>query len=93
MRLLDEIRAVVPDAEERPSQFHGEPALWIAGREFLHVHGPERVEIRLTRKVIGQLDEPRAPARARTSDWVIVAASEHELVLDLARRAAAANRR
>ena len=93
MTLLDDVRAAVPDAEERPSQFHGEPALWIDGREFLHVHGPERVEIRLTRKLIARLDEPRAPARTRTSDWVIVAAAEHDLVLDLARRAASANRR
>ena len=92
MTLLDDVRAVVPDAEERPSQFHGEPALWIGEREFLHVHGPERVEIRLTRKLIAHLEEPRAPARARTSDWVIVSAAERDLILDLSRRAAAANR-
>ena len=93
MTLLDDVRAVVPGAEARPSQFHGEPALWIDGREFLHTHGADRVEIRLTGRLIRALDEPRAPARARTSDWVVVAAAERDLILDLARRAAEANRR
>jgi hypothetical protein len=81
----------LPDVEERTSQFAEIPALWIDGREFLHVHG-DQVEIRLTRKLITRLDEPRAAQRARTSDWVIVNASEEALVLDLARRALDANR-
>ena len=92
MTLLDGVREIVPEAEERPSQFHGEPALWIDGREFLHTHGAGRVEIRLTAKLIRRLDEPRAPARARTSDWVTVAAHERDLIVDLAHRAAEANR-
>jgi hypothetical protein len=93
MTLLDDVLKIVPDAEERPSQFQGEPALWIDGREFLHTHGADRIEIRLTRALIRDLDEPRAPARARTSDWVSVAVVDRDLILDLARRAAAANRR
>jgi hypothetical protein len=93
MTLLDDVREIVPDSEERPSQFHGEPALWIDGCEFLHTHGADRIELRLTRALIRDLDEPRAPARSRTSDWVSVAAGERDLILDLARRAAAANRR
>jgi hypothetical protein len=90
--LLEELRRL-PDVEERPSQFHGEPALWIDGREFLHFHGSEVVEIRLTRRLIDQLEEDRAPARARYSDWVIVESVHRDLVLDLARRALEANRR
>lgn len=91
--LLDELRRVLREAEERPSQFHGEPAFWIDGREFVHVHGETLVEIRLTRPLLRGLDEPRAPARARTSDWVIVETRHSDLVLDLARRALDANRR
>ena len=90
--LLDELSRRLPGVEERPSQFHGEPALWVNGREFLHTHGSGTVEIRLTRKLIAQLDEPRAPARARHSDWVIVSADERRLVHELALRAFEANR-
>jgi hypothetical protein len=82
----------LPEVEERRSQFADIPAFWIDGREFVHLHG-DTVEIRLTRKLIAQLDEPRAPARARTSDWVMVDVSEPDLALELARRALEANRR
>ena len=78
--------------EERRSQFAEIPAFWIDGREFVHLL-EDRVEIRLTRKLISRLDEPRAAQRARTSDWVIVDAGEQTLVLELARRALNANRR
>lgn len=89
--LPDELR-VLPGVEEAPSQFHGEPALWVDGREFLHFHGPGLVEIRLTRRLIRDLEDERAPARARYSDWVIVRTEHRDLVLELARRAAEANR-
>jgi hypothetical protein len=82
----------MPDVEERGSQFGDMPAFWIDGREFVHFHD-DRVEIRLTRKLINRLDEPRAPARARTSDWVMVDTSEPELAIELARQALEANRR
>lgn len=82
----------LPDVEDRPSQFHGEPALWIDGREFLHRYGAELVEIRLTGKGITALDDERAMRRSRTSDWVIVDVRHDELILDLARRALEANR-
>ena len=91
MSLLEKLVRTLPDAERRPSQFHGGPALWIDRHEFLHCHG-DLVEIRLTRRLIATLDEPRAPSRARTSHWVIVAAAEGELDLDLAARALEANR-
>jgi hypothetical protein len=90
--VIEELARLLPEAERRPSQFHGEPALWIDGREFLHVHGPDVVEIRLTRRLIRDLDEPRAPARARSSDWVIVSVEHQDLVRRLAHQALEANR-
>ena len=90
--VLAELRDL-PGVEERPSQFHGAPALWIDGREFLHLHGDDVVEIRLTRPLIARLEDERAPARARYSDWVIVRAEHRDLVRELARRALDANRR
>jgi hypothetical protein len=82
----------LPDVEVAPSQWTGEPALWIDGREIVHAHGA-LVEIRLTGKLINDLGDERAMRRARTSDWVLVANGERELILDLASRAVEANRR
>jgi hypothetical protein len=83
--------ASIPGVEVAPSQWTGEPALWVDGREIVHVHG-EYVEIRLTGKLINALDDERAMRRARTSDWVLVDKRERELILELARRAVGANR-
>jgi len=85
--------AELPDVEQRPSQFHGEPALWIDGREFVHTHGERWIEIRLTGKLINQLDDERAMRRSRTSDWVMVDANHADLIVDLARQGLEANRR
>jgi Luciferase len=82
-----------PGVEQRPSQFHGEPAFWIDGREFVHTHGDDWIEIRLTGKLITRLDDERALRRSRTSDWVMVDPSHSDLILDLARQALDANRR
>ena len=90
-RLLARLREL-PDVEEAPSQWTGGFALWIDGREFVHVHGDE-IEIRLTRRLISRLDDPRVTRRTRTSDWVVVPADEEELVAELARQALDANRR
>lgn len=90
--LLDRL-AQLPDVEQRPSQFHGEPALWIDGREFVHTHGDQWIEIRLTGKLISRLDDDRALRRSRTSDWVMVDAQHADLIVDLARQALQANRR
>jgi hypothetical protein len=89
--LLAELRRL-PDVEVAPSQWTGEPALWVDGREIVHAHG-ELVEIRLTGKLINAMDDERAMRRARTSDWVLIASGERELILDLASRAVEANRR
>lgn len=85
--------AQLPDVEQRPSQFNGEPAFWIDGREFVHTHGDDWIEIRLTGKLINRLDDDRALRRSRTSDWVMVDARHEDLILELARRALDANRR
>jgi hypothetical protein len=81
----------LPGAEVAPSQWTKEPAIWIDGREVVHAHEPW-IEIRLTSKLINRLDDDRVLRRARTSDWVMVDESERDLILDLARQAAAANR-
>jgi len=90
-KLLAELRRL-PDVEVEPSQWTGEPAIWIDGREIAHTHG-DWVEIRLTGKLINRLDDERALRRARASDWVMVDKDEHEFVLELTRQALEANRR
>ncbi|MGH3135179.1 MAG: luciferase family protein [Gaiellaceae bacterium] len=91
-RLLERLREL-PEVEEWPSQFHGEPAFWIDGREFVHTHGDEEIEVRLTGKLISRVDDERVVRRTRTSDWVVVSQSDEELVLELAQQALEANRR
>jgi Luciferase len=88
--LLDEL-SHLPGAEVAPSQWTKEPAIWVDGREIVHAHDPW-VEIRLTRKLIDGLEDDRVLRRARTSDWVMVDEGERDLIVDLATRAAAANR-
>lgn len=88
--LLSELRRL-PNVEVSPSQWTGEPALWVDGREIVHEHG-DWIEIRLTSKLINRLDDERARRRARTSDWIMIDASERRLILDLAGRAVEANR-
>lgn len=83
----------LPDVEERPSQFHGEPALWIDGREFVHMHGERWIEIRLTGKLITGIDDERALRRSRTSDWVMVDTEHVDLIVGLAGQALEPNRR
>jgi Family of unknown function (DUF5519) len=85
--------AQLPDVEQRPSQFNGEPAFWIDGREFVHLHGDEWIEVRLTGKLINRVDDERAMRRSRTSDWVMLETEHADLIVELARRALEANRR
>ncbi|MBA2359702.1 MAG: DUF5519 family protein [Actinobacteria bacterium] len=73
--------------EDRPSQVHGEPALWIERREFVHCHGDRWIEIRLTGKLISRLDDDRVMRRSRTSDWVMVDIDHADLIVELARQA------
>ena len=90
--LLGRLRSL-PEVDERPSQFNGEPAFWIDGREFVHFHGDQWIEVRLTGRLINRLDEERAMRRSRTSDWVMVDTRHTDLIVDLARQALEANRR
>jgi hypothetical protein len=87
--LLDELSGL-PGAEVAPSQWTGEPAIWVDGREIVHAHG-RWIELRLTSKLINRLEDDRVLRRARTSDWVMVDESEHDLILELAGQAASAN--
>lgn len=89
-QLLADLRSL-PGVEVAPSQWTGEPAIWVDGREVVHAH-KEWIEVRLTRKLINQVEDDRVLRRARTSDWVMVDSAERELILDLARRAVEANR-
>jgi Family of unknown function (DUF5519) len=81
----------LPDVEVAPSQWTGEPAIWVDGREIVHAHR-EWIEVRLTGKLINRVEDDRVLRRARTSDWVMVDAGERELILELARQAVEANR-
>jgi Family of unknown function (DUF5519) len=89
--LLDELRRL-PGAEVAPSQWTGEPAIWVDGREIVHAHEPW-IEIRLTSKLINRIEDDRVLRRARTSDWVMIDEGERDLILALATQAAAANQR
>jgi hypothetical protein len=88
--LLDQLRRL-PDVEIAPSQWTGEPAVWVDGREIVHAH-KEWIEVRLTGKLINKVEDDRVLRRARTSDWVMVDQGERDLILDLARQAVEANR-
>jgi hypothetical protein len=85
--------AELPGVEQRPSQFNGEPAFWVDGREFVHTHGDEWIEVRLTAKLVNRLDDERVLRRSRTSDWVMVDPRHPDLIVELARKALDANRR
>ena len=63
--------------------------------EFVHAHGDRWIEIRLTRKLINQLDDERAHAsqhlcRLLGSDPRV---EQADLIVELARQALEANRR
>lgn len=88
MTLAAHLRSI--GLEQAPSRWGADPAFWWRGREIVHTHG-DLIEIRLTRKGIRELEDDRAMLRARTSDWVMVAANHEDLILDLAERAKALN--
>ena len=88
--LTERLRSRFPQLETRPSQFNGAPALWLDGREILHLHGDE-LEIRLTRKRIAARDDVGFWQRTRASDWVGLTAADEELVVELLAEAIDAN--
>ena len=87
--LLEKLREL-PGAEVAPSQWTGEPAIWVDGREIVHAHKPW-IEIRLTSKLINRLDDDRVLRRARSSEWIMVDEAERDLIVNLASQAAGAN--
>jgi hypothetical protein len=91
--VIERLQREFPELEPRPSQFHGERALWLAGREIVHMHGPDEIEIRLTRGEAARRDHVGFWQRTRSSDWVGLPAADEELGVELARAAIDANRR
>jgi hypothetical protein len=90
-----------PEVEEHRSRFAPMMAWRVSGREFLHFHGENEIDLRLTRAVIrdqrAQLrGDHRVDLRQHSSDWIRVSLSSPDDVrfaLRLARLAVAANRR
>jgi hypothetical protein len=83
----------LPGVEQRPSRWGADPAFWAGGRELVHCHRGE-VEVRVTRRRMQEaLNQPGVVRRTRTSDWVQVAAADHDLVVRLTRLALEANQR
>jgi Family of unknown function (DUF5519) len=90
MNVAERLRDL-PGLDEAPSRWGADPAFWTNGREIVHFH-EGGVEIRLTRKLIRELDDERPIERTRTSDWVVVPCEEEDLIVQLAKRAIEANR-
>ena len=90
--LLERLRAL-SELEEGPSQWTGGSAFWLDGREIVHLHEPDLLEIRLTRKLIPRaLDDERVTQRSRYSDWIVLRRAEVELAVELTWQAVEANR-
>jgi hypothetical protein len=67
--------------EKGKSRFGPRAAYRIEGREFVHLHGPRELDLRLTRAAIRELREtlrgdPRVGFRSGPSDWVSIAVAE-----------------
>lgn len=100
-RLVEDLREL-PGIELRRSQFGAVPAVWVDGREFVHLDKDGSVDIRLTRveirgrrDVLGE-DERVYFRRSSSADWVHVVTRGNEdvaFLVELARIAAEANRR
>jgi hypothetical protein len=91
--VIERLQAAFPELEARPSQFHGEPALWLDGREIVHAHGADEIEIRLTRREAARRDHLGFWQRTPSSDWIGLPAAEEALGVELVRIAIGANRR
>lgn len=82
-----------------PSQFGPVPAFWVDGKEFVHFHEEDLLDIRLTRKLISAKrkhlkKDPRVSLR--NSDWLTVQiqkADDIPFALEMVKEAAKANRR
>jgi hypothetical protein len=90
-----------PEVEEHRSRFAPIMAWRVSGREFLHFHGENEIDLRLTRAVIrDQRDRLRANRRVdlrqHSSHWIRVSLSspgDVRFALRLVKLAVVANRR
>jgi hypothetical protein len=90
----------VPGVAAHPSQFSPRPALWVDGREFVHLHRDRHLDIRLTRAKIRAMRDRIAAqpclSQRGAGDWLEVdlrSPADLPLILELMRAALAANRR
>jgi hypothetical protein len=96
-RLVDEVLAEVrllPGVEETRSRWGEGTAFGIDGHEFFHCERDGLLDIRMTRRLIRDLDDDRVVYRPGSSDWVWLTVESPEDVsfaVELARRARAAN--
>jgi sugar phosphate isomerase/epimerase len=85
---------------ESPSMFGPDDGFWCNGKEIVHFHGADVVELRLTKAVIRALRpalraDDRVTLRRGTSDWIevhVAATADVAFALELAERAAVAHR-
>jgi len=98
----DQLRAglsALPDVAQAPSRVGSErnPAWFVAGREFAHLHSNLLLDLRLPPSLQTRLrNDPRAHFRRRSSAWLELefhTARDVADLLDLARQAAAATKR
>lgn len=74
---LEKRLAQVAGLARKPSR-HGDGfSYFLAGREVVHFHGDERMDVRLTKEVIGERRregslDPRLRAGGRYAEWVAV---------------------
>jgi hypothetical protein len=96
---LWQILADIDGVVEGESAFREGPAYWANGTEIVHLDGPDRLDIRLTRTGIRQRRDqlradPRVQLRSSASDWLTVqyhTAADEQFILDLVHAAAAAH--
>lgn len=99
-RVVDDLSGL-PGVEVRRSQFGDVPALWVDGREFIHLDRDGSVDVRLTRAEIRRRDDLGEDERvyfrrSSSADWIHVFARADEdvpFLVELARAAVHANQR
>ena len=97
--LADRVAGVEGVVESR-SQFKDVPAFWVNGTEIAHLETDDRLDVRLTRRLISlareQLrDDPAVELRRNSADWLTVDLSVPggaDRALELVEQAAAAHR-
>ncbi len=75
--LLDERIQSLPQVDKRKSKWSSNDAYSIKGREFVHFHGSNKIDIRLTKKLQKKFadmikGDARVESRIRPSEWVML---------------------